>query len=223
VATTGLGDFEPATDGWRILTGIASLSGLALITLAVTYLVPVIQAGVDRLHFAYRLHGLGGTPYGILRRMWDGEGFEALVERVPALVDDVARLHTRHLAFPVLHFMHAGRPEGAMAPRLAALDEALTLLQHGVAAERRPPPMRLAPLREAIGQLLDTVVTQAFAVPRAEVPPVPELDRLRACGIPTVSEEDFATALRPLAARRRKLLSYVHDDSWSWDVVYGDE
>lgn len=220
MATTGVGDFVPASDGWRLVTGLVSLSGIALITLGVTYLVPVIQAGVDRLRHAQRLNDLGPTPFDVLRRHWDGEGFTQLMARMPELTDHLTELRAQHLAFPVLHFLHGPRSDNAFAPRLAALDEALTLLEHGVAPEHRPPSQPSADLSLAIGQLLRTVVNQAFAKPRDEIPPAPQLEELHEQGIPTVSQEEFEEAVADIAPRRCRLLSYVRDDSWDWSEVY---
>lgn len=222
VATTGTGDFVPASDGWRLLTGLTSVSGIAVITLAVTYLVPIIQAAVNRLHLAQRLNNMGSTPYDILTRHYDGEGFDAFEQRIPALVDELTQLRAEHLAYPVLHFMHGSRPERAFAPRVAALDEALSILQHGVDEKVHPSSRVVRPLREAIDALLHTVVSQAFARPSREVPPAPSLGPVREAGIPTREEASFAEGINEEEDRRRELLSYVRDDSWAWSDVYRD-
>lgn len=221
VATTGLGDFIPASDGWRLLTGLASISGIGLITLGVTYLVPIIQAGVNRLHVAQRLNSLGSTPYDILIRHYDGEGFGPLEDHAADFVNELTQLRSEHLAYPVLHFLHGARPESAVAPRLAALAEALHILEHGIAPEARPTDRSLRPLREAVEALLHTVMSQAFTRPAAEVPEPPALSPLREAGVPTRAEEDFRRDLETEASeRRRELLTYVRDDSWQWRDVY---
>lgn len=220
MVTTGFGDFVPASDPWRVLAGITSVSGLGLVTLALTYLVPVIQAAVDRMHTAHRLSQLGRTPQAILFRHWDEGRFDLLVSRLPAAADGIIRLRAELLAFPVLHFFHGADPERAIAPRVAALDEALTMLTCGVAAEHRPSQRTLLPAREAVDSLLETVVNQTFARPRSDAPPVPSLAELRESGIPTVTDEEFAERTEELWDRRRRLLSYVRDDSWNWSEVY---
>lgn len=220
MVTTGLGDFVPASDPWRVLAGVTSVSGLALVTLALGYLIPVIQAGVDRMHTAQRLSQLGRSPQAILFRHWDGAGFDLLLHRLPAAADGVIRLRTEVLAFPVLHFFHGADPERAIAPRVAALDEALSMLTYGVSPEHRPNERALTPAREAVDSLLETVVNQAFARPQSDAPPAPSLAELRESGIPTVSDEEFAARMGQLRDRRRKLLSYVRDDSWNWSEVY---
>ena len=222
VATTGVGDFVPATDGWRLLTGLVSVSGIALITLGVTYLVPIIQAGVNRQHLAHRLNTLGSSPHDILMRGFDGSSFDRLVGRFPGLTDELTQLRAEHLAYPVLQFLHGARLESALAPRVAALDEALTLLEHGVGSNVNYPAGELLPLREAIDALLETMAAEAVANPTAEAPYVPSLEPLRKAGIPTVADAALDEALLDASDRRNLLLAYVRDDGWLWEDVYRD-
>lgn len=182
IVTTGIGDFQPSADVWRVLAGMASVSGLALVTLGITYLIPVTTAAVDRMTFAQRLRTLGDSPTGLVLQHWDGRGFGPLVARSETFVDGLVRLRTENLAYPVLHFFHGGDPDRALALRVAVLDEALTIICHGVAEDARPPARELLPLRQAVDALLHTVVTQAFVRPRDEVPPAPSLDDLEAAG-----------------------------------------
>jgi hypothetical protein len=223
MVTTGVGDFVPTTDAWRVLAGAVSVSGIALVTLAITYLVPIIGAAVDRFHFAEFLNALGGSAGELVVRHWDGESFDLLGERMPTLVDRITRMRAAHLAFPVLHFFHGPDAKRALAPQIAALDEALTMMEYGVPEEDRLPLREFRPVREAIDNLLDTVVGHGFAVRRDDVPPVPSLRPLRDADIPTVDDDAFAEAVARLDDRRTRLLSYVVDDSWRWAQVHREE
>lgn len=46
--TLGMGDFSGATPWWRVLTTIASINGLSAITLALAYLLPVVDAATAK-------------------------------------------------------------------------------------------------------------------------------------------------------------------------------
>lgn len=219
IITTGVGDFVPSTDLWRVVAGLVSVSGLGLVTLGITYLIPVTTVAVDRMAFAQRLSTLGATPDDILARHWDGSSFELLVSRIEPLAEGLVRLRSENLAYPVLHFFHGADPERALAPRVAALDEALTVMEHGVEPDARLPRRVILPLREAVDALLHTVVSQTFARPHSDVPPPPSLERVAAHGIPTRSQEEFEASLWDIKDRRARLLSYVRDDSWSWREV----
>lgn len=219
IVTTGPGDFVPSSDLWRVVSGAASISGLALVTLVITYLIPVTSAAVGRMALAQRLSTLGHTPEEILRRHWDGASLQQLGARLDELTAGIVQLRTENLAYPVLHFFHGADAERALAPRLAALDEAVTLVQCGLEAEAGLPAPVVQPWRDAMDTLLDTVVSRVFARPGDEVPPPPSLAGLRAHGFPARSDAQFAECLAGHELRRKRLLAYVRDDAWTWQEV----
>ena len=45
----------------------------------------------------------------------------------------------------------------------------------------------------------------------------PDLSALRAAGISTVSDDEFAAAVDDLSHRRRMLLGLVGNDGWNWE------
>ena len=57
--TLGMGDFIPNGHGWQMATSIASLHGLFLVTLSITYLLPVVSAVVEKHSLAAFISGLG--------------------------------------------------------------------------------------------------------------------------------------------------------------------
>jgi hypothetical protein len=48
LSTLGLGDMEPEGNFWDILTAILSFTGLILISIAITYLIPVVSAEIAK-------------------------------------------------------------------------------------------------------------------------------------------------------------------------------
>lgn len=78
----------------------------------------------------------------------------------------IQRARQQHFTYPVLHYFHSGDEASAVAPNLVNLDDALLLLNSGVAAEVRPGPGALRPLVNSIGGFLDTVGT-AYTGPAA--------------------------------------------------------
>ncbi|MEX2549157.1 MAG: ion channel [Nitriliruptoraceae bacterium] len=62
VFTLGVGDYIPQGQPWEILTAIASVSGLGLVTLAITYLMPVVSSVTARRAQANTIAGMGNTP-----------------------------------------------------------------------------------------------------------------------------------------------------------------
>jgi hypothetical protein len=213
----GLGDYRPTGAPWQIATALTVANGLLTITLAITYLVPVLSAATEKRHLAATIAGLGQSPTDILVRSWDGRGFGALNQHLMTLGLMITSQSQQHLAYPALHYFHSVDPETALAPRLAALDEALHLMRHVVAEEVRPDPAVLGPLDGALSSFLRSLADVHIA-PTETPPPLPPLDGLRRRGIPLDPRVDMERAFASLEERRRLMLGFVRSDGWSWPI-----
>ncbi|MFP5309390.1 MAG: hypothetical protein ACLGIR_07390 [Actinomycetes bacterium] len=219
VATLGNGEYRPGLGVWQAVVVLGALTGLAVVTLSITYLVPVTGAVTDRRTLALELSSLGGDAAEVVLSGAAGErGWHALEQQLAAFAQPLHRTGQRHLAYPVLHHFHDVEPHAALAPRVAVLDDALLLLSAGVHPDHRPDPLPLQVTTAGVGSLLDTLAA-AHITPVDEPPPAPDLARLRAAGVPTVSDAEFAAAVEARADRRRLLGGFVHDDGWDWDAV----
>ena len=85
VFTLGNGDFAPRAYPWTVLTAVAAGTGLIVITLAITYLIAVLAAVVEKRTLAASLADLGGTPDAIVRGGWTGNDFQPLQQYLPQL------------------------------------------------------------------------------------------------------------------------------------------
>ncbi|HEX2257038.1 MAG TPA: hypothetical protein VHG92_10145 [Afifellaceae bacterium] len=120
-----------------------------------------------------------------------------------------------HLAYPVLHYFHSAEDETALAPRIAALDDALRILRHAVAAEARPADIDLMSLTGSIDVYVNALGS-AHISPTQDEPPIPSLDRLKKRGIPLAEYRDIEAAFQREWERRRMLLALVRHDGWDW-------
>lgn len=57
----GNGGYQPASGVWEIVMVVATLNGLLVLTLAITFLVPVVGAVAQRRQQAALIHALGHT------------------------------------------------------------------------------------------------------------------------------------------------------------------
>lgn len=215
-------DLAPDEILWSSTVALMTLTGVGLLTLALAWILPVVSAVVAQRTVAAKLSAMGGTPQDIVLRSWDGEGLGNLDLHLLPLIDDLSLLAQRHLAYPVIHYFHSSDGRTAIGPRVAALDEALTIIE----AARLDDPARrtgldgstTGPLRQAISDYLDTldVVFISDDLP----PPPPSVDRVVAGG---AGGDDLPAVLEDLcdrlAARRSRLHGYVHHDGWTWADV----
>ncbi len=209
--TLGVGDYIPNGQPWEVLTAVAVISGLVLTTLAITYLVPVVGAVTARRVQANTIAGMGATPQDIvLSGLRDGR-FPFFDHRLQTLSDSLLETAERHLAYPVLHYFHGRQHHVDLRTRAYLLDEAVTLLRHGVAAEVRPHPAVLDGVRHAIAQLL----LRATDDPGDEnAPALPRLDPLREAGIPVVDDDTFERSVADIADHRARLAHYADRSLW---------
>lgn len=221
--TMGLGDYQPAGSSWQMATAWVAMSGLFVLSLAISYMLSVLQAAVQRRATAAWLWGLGNTAEDVIRTMWSpGRDCSALDQHLISLAPSLTLLAQQHIAYPVLHQFHGDKRREAMAPSLAALDEALSIIEHGFNGECVSPGA-LRPVRSAIAAVLDRLDDQSVES-ADEAPPPPPLDGLRRDGYDLVSDAEFARALDEdeCNERRRLMLGLVESEGWDWSDVVGD-
>lgn len=216
--TLGVGDVHPVTVAAKILTPVASLHGLFLVTLAITYLLPVMSAEVARRQQAAFIAGMGGSAVEIVRRAWDGRRFPVLEQQLLTLGPELLKTVERHPTYPVLNYFHSPRIRTAFAPQVAALDEAVTILQHAVDPSVRPGSAVLLTVRSAVHELLLTLQPAIRDTDR-EIPAAPDLAPLSHASVPLVPTAAFEQALTSLQDHRRRLNALVIADGWNWDAA----
>ena len=213
--TLGMGDYVPNGQPWDVLTAIAVISGLGLTTLAITYLVRVVSAVTARRVQANTIAGMGATPQDIvLTGLRDGR-VAYLEHRLQALSDSILETAERHLSYPVLHYFHSAERHVDLRTQAFVLDEAVTLLQHGVRDDVRPHPAVLDGIRHAIVQLVERATGE---LPDATPPATPALEALRQAGVPTVDDDTFERNIADLSNHRRRVAHFANESLWGADL-----
>jgi hypothetical protein len=215
LSTLGLGDMEPAGDFWDILTAVLSFTGLTLISIAITYLIPVVSAEIMKRKISVYINTLGGSVEEILSNYWNGKDFKELEQPFTSLIDSIILHAQNHKAYSILHFFHSTDKKEAFVLNLTNLDEVLTVLFYNIPEEQRPSFSILIRLRKAISSYLITL-PETFIIPGKETPPVLNFTTLENKGIQIISGEMVDLEYDKLKTRRRLLLSLLRDDGWEW-------
>lgn len=218
ISTLGIGDIQPRGGFWRVLTAGASLSGLFLITFSIAYLIPLALAATFKRKVAASISSIGQTADHVVLNMWNGQDWHMLTAFLQSLTPDLMMLNQQHLTYPVLHYFHSLRRPAAIGVSLAVLDEALSIVEHGLQEGCGPDPGAFHSARRAISDFLQTL-DAAFEDMEAETPSIPALDRLREAGLPVVNDEEFRQRLAAHADRRQSLHALLRKDAWQWDSV----
>lgn len=216
VFTLGNGDFRPDGWPWQVATVLASASGLAVVTLAITYIFGIVTAVTTKRQVALVIWSLGRDPHEVVTRSWDGSHLGNLDQRLWSVVPVLARLAEQHLAYPMLHQFHSIDRRSAIAPNVALLNEALMVLQSGVRGWHGVEAATIAALHEVIDAYLATL----SVVGAPHHPPEPtDLSPVADVGLPTVHAREFLAATNAVADRRGRLLAAVLETGWDWSDV----
>ncbi|TMT86678.1 two pore domain potassium channel family protein [Haloterrigena sp. H1] len=215
--TEGNGDYTPLYGGdvWEVASAFTTATGMAFVTLGVSYVLTVLGAVSDKRAFASTVTGLGGRSEAFVRAGWNGQNFDGLERSIETLGSELSTLAEQHKSYPILHYYHSEKGERASAVAVPIFDESLMLFRYAVQDDASPDPAIVESARSSAQSYLETL-DESFIDPEPAVPRSPNLERLRADDIPTVSDPEFADALADQTDRRRRLLGVVEADAWEW-------
>jgi voltage-gated potassium channel Kch len=213
--TLGTGDFVAETPMWRLIMAIASLNGLVVITLVITYLLPVVSAEIDRRQLALMIWGLGEDATAIVINGWNDDNFSGLEDKLYDAAQLLTRHAERHLAYPILQFFHAADSQAELAARVVTLDDAATLLESCVDCDPPVSSSVLRTLRAALDRHLRRV--ELYHVSTADdPPPTPDFDAIRHSGVPLYEQSRVDAVFDDMADHRKLLQGFLRADGWSW-------
>lgn len=222
LSTLGTGDFVPTSNIWRIATGLAAFSGLAFITASITYFGPVLSAIGHQSRLALYIRSMGATPQQILAHSWNGQDLSRFSERIPDICQMLFQHTLNHHSYPVIHYFHNSKPEFAIAPSIAMLNEVFFMLKVGVSEEVATDKLRLSMLETALTQYLEVLkgnfITSDYS---DDDGPQPDFALLKKEGIPLRNAQERDTALSIQETdHRRRMTSLLKNDGWTWMDVY---
>lgn len=213
--TLGNGEIVPNGDNWKILTIIATGTGMFSITFAVTYLLSVLSAVTQKRAFAQSVSGIGKSGADIVSSAWNGQDLHNLDLLLNSFSTELSKLTAQHKAYPILHHYHSinAQTEGVVA--VASLDEAISLIYHSVPKPHWPNALLLKETRSSINDYLETLHGTHIS-PAAEEPPLPGTGSLRKAGIPVKDDETFKEAAEQSSKRRKQLFGLIKDNKSRW-------
>lgn len=201
------------TETWELVNNLAAIVGLVLMTLGLTYLFQVITSVKDERSMATRMTALGSSPSEAVAAALPAPDLGTLPSQLTSIASNLSDAAQGHLALPMLELFHTRDRGNAVPVGLATYDDILTLLEHAL-PEVHAPVVRTG--RRAVADFLSTLTLVEDA---DTVPPLPSLAPLRAVSDDVVDDDTFAQRCRGDEDRRRRLLSYLQAERWSWDDV----
>ena len=223
LSTLGIGDYVASREIWRILTVVLSLSGFMLITTAISYMLPVLSADVEKKNISSYINTMGGSPQEILINHWKDGRFQALEEHFLKLTGEIIKHNQQMLAYPVLYCFHSSVVHKSSTVNIGKIDEALTILLINVPEEYRPQERILSSLREAITYYLITQKNHFVNIEEDNLQEriLPDLSDLEAYGIPLIKDEELVNSKYKKLLKRRGYLSYIlRNGGYEFNDIY---
>ncbi len=218
ISTLGMGDYIASSNSWRILSAIYSFTGLILLTMSVTYFIPVLSAVIEQRKLGIRLSNLGNSPEEILINSWDGEDFSEFTEMLSDLSESLVHHSQNHRAYPVIHYFHNWKEKNAVILQLARLHEALYLIKYEVDEKIRPDAIELKPLEIAFQNYREVIMEVTHLKIIEEAPPLARTETLKEHGL-LLEDRTNISATQELITTRKVFQTLVRQDGWSWDLV----
>jgi hypothetical protein len=210
VFTLGTGDVASATNAGRLLSVVASGTGLFTVTLEVTYLLSLTQAASHERATARQAYALGPDVRTIVARAYRDRSFAGLEPLLFRLASDLSRLAEQHRTFPVLHDVLPRERSLALGPSLLALSDALDAMHHAVGEPQRVGLLAYRQVTEAI----DGLVARLPA--RDELPaPPPRADVARLLVSVGCTPEGEVPDDPALVGRRAGLFTLATEEGWA--------
>lgn len=220
LSTLGNGDFKTGSALWDITTNLLAFSGLAFITISITYIMPVLSAVILQVKLSVFINCLGDTPQQILVNGWNGHNFDRLLKNDADITDMLIEHSENHKVYPIIHYFHNSELKKSIIVSLAMLDEAISMLKHVVAESAKPDQKDMSLLKNSMDFYLE-VLKQDQKMETNAMPAQPDWSVLEQEGIPLKRDilADFNTHTH-LNKRRKVLAHLLEEDGWSWDDVY---
>ncbi|MEX1161440.1 MAG: potassium channel family protein [Balneolaceae bacterium] len=215
LSTLGNGDMKPSSFFWRILTVINSISGLLIITLSITYLLPLLSAVTNKRKLCAYISFLGENPEEIIMKGWNGKDLSDLDTYFQELGLMMLDHKEKHLLYPVLHYFHSTEIKFAAPIAFTVLDETVSVILSSPKLHGNSDWLALNILRKSLDDYLD-IIKETYIHSTVVTPFIPGLKAVY--GEIGVSPAHVHQYFDTLKERRELLYGMVENDGWDWPL-----
>ncbi len=217
LTTLGNGDMKASTDGWRIVTNLMAMNSLVLLSLGISYVVPVLEAVIDKRTIAAHIQKLGRTPSEIIENGYTGKDFSPLYDRFSTLESMLLKHGERYLAYPILHYFNSSKRSHALHISLAVLDEAIAI-QEAYTLDTSDQAYSWRIMRKSV-EHLKAMYAGGNTPIRNAPPPFDYHDRLPATFKEKNRHQGQMSEDPERDERRARLREYLSLGGWDWEDV----
>lgn len=216
LTSLGNGDYSAAHGTWQIVSNLMGIHSMIFISLGIAYLIPILQAVIDKRTLSVQIAMLGSNPIEIIKNGYNGKNFSALYHRFETLETLLIKHGERHLAYPILHYFHANDMTYALPLNLAALDEAM-IIQKVYQIDDSANSFHWHALKHSLDNFYLRLEPK-FLIGTNQPPPF-NYEKQLAAIFDNLSLQPSTSELKHLEHHRKKVIGYVKSDGWRWEDV----
>lgn len=218
LSTLGIGDFMASNNLWRIITDIYSFTGLILITMSVTYFIPVLSAIIKQRKLGINLSSLGKSPQEIVINAWNGENYQFFKLQLLNFSDALLEHNQNHKAYPVIHYFHNKDKNHAIILQIAKLNEAVFILENHLKSEYAIPQQELSSIKTALNNYIKVIEEVSHLNIKKASPKLPSMDLLKQKNMILASANGNNYSAQT-QYNRRVFSTLIERDGWNWEDV----
>lgn len=215
LSTLGIGDYTASTDLWRMVTNLYAFTGLILITMSVTYFVPVLSAIIKQRKLAINLSSLGNSPQEIIINAWDGSNYSFFKLQLLNFCDALLEHNQNHKAYPIIHFFHNNVKDHSVIVQIARLNEAICILDNLVVPEFTIPAQELSSIKTALNNYIKVLKDVSNIESKKEPPNLALMHLLEERNMVPSNVHEIKLS-QDIQNNRAMFLALIEEDGWSW-------
>lgn len=220
ISGVGYGDLVPTELPWTQLANVAAFTSTLIMSLALSYVIPVITAALEQRQVAKGIYRMGDTPPELLRISWTRDNAGLMTDYWRSRLSELSSHANKHLIYPILHYFHPTERVLSTPNAILNLSDAI-FLASVLEGKDAPSPaffkMAWGAIEEYImlkKRHLVTVDSDEIeaALPRHLSSP----DALRELDFTPVSESEFEKKRARYLSIRHDLVALCRSDGW-WE------
>lgn len=218
LSTLGIGDFMPSNNAWRLVTDIYSFTGLILITMSVTYFIPVLSAIIKQRKLSINLSSLGKSPQEIVINAWNGKDYDFFKLQLLNFSDALLEHNQNHKAYPVIHYFHNNDKNHAIILQITRLNEAVFILENELKPEYAIPQQELSSIKTALNNYIKVIEDVSHLNIKKASPKLSSKDLLdkKDMILASVNENHYSEQVQ---YNRKVFSTLIERDGWTWEDV----
>lgn len=216
ISGIGYGDFVPSKFPWTLFSNMAAFTSTVLLTISLSYVLPIVAASIERKYLAQRIFSVGEDIEEFVRVAWEGDDRGALDQYILGVAADVDAHAHRHLVYPILHYFHSSDPTQSPGRAMLLFSDAIHTADGGLAADRRPPASILRIAKSCIQNYAELASTEAETPSHIGCSDgeQPSLDVLSEAGVAISDSETFQDRWKEYSNLRGRLVALCWADGW---------